>query len=186
MTMLPVMIGRQLMFSPATGLRWIVLGVCLVALAGCGGSGRPKLVKVSGKVTLDGQPLPGAQVALVLESTANAKYARPSYGFTDANGEFQAQTYDSGDGLPVGKYQVGVIKREVVGNLPPGFDEENAANFNVKYQWTTPRKYAEPAQSGLLVEVTSAGMTPSVIELSSGGQKPQIEQTGPAARAGEP
>lgn len=159
--------------------RWsLLVAICAVA-TGCGGSGRPSLVAASGKVTLDGAPLAGAQVALVPISPADPKYARPSYGFTNESGEFQAQTYDGEDGLPVGKYQVGVVKREVVGTLPPGFNEENAANFNVKYQWTAPRKYSDPKTSGLELEVTSAGITPDVISLSSGGQKPEIEQTGP-------
>lgn len=159
---------------------WLVL-----TIAGCGGSGRPSLAKISGTVQLDGKPLEGAQVGLVLATDAKSKYHRPSSAVTDAQGKFTPQTYGKDDGLPVGKYKVGVQKRELMGQLPKDFDVENPGKYNLKYKWITPMSAAQPESSGITVEVTSSGMKPAVIELKSAPQ-PEIEFTGPQKRANEP
>lgn len=150
------------------------------------GNGRPGLVKATGKVTLDGQPLEGAKVALQ-PVTADAKtaYQRPSSAITNAAGEFIPQTYLKDDGIPVGKYRVAVLKREVVGQLPPGYLEDQPELFNVKYKWITPRSVSLAETSGIEVEVTSSGFQPDVIALQSAAT-PEIELTGPQARADEP
>lgn len=169
--------------------RWMATAAVLTAalmVTGCGGSGRPSLVKVKGKITLDGQPLEGAQVALQLIADEKSKYQRPSRAVTTAGGEFTPQTYGSDDGLPVGKYRVGVLKREMVGKPPENFNEENPGAFNLKYKWITPREYSDPTSSGLEIEVTSAGMKPDTIDLKTNGKPPEIELTGPQRRAVEP
>lgn len=155
-------------------------------IAGCGGDGRPRLVKVTGKVTLDGQPLEGAIVAFQPITQDKAKYQRPSSGISESSGEFTIGTYGTDDGLPVGKFKVGVVKRELVGKLPDDFNSENAAAYNLKYKWTTPREYADPATSGLEVEVTSSGLKPETIDLKTNGKPPEIELTGPQKRANDP
>lgn len=161
--------------------------VCLlgcVCLAGCG-DGRPSLVNATGTVTLDGEPVEGAIVSFKPVVEEGAAYQRPSNGVTDSAGQFVMMTYEKGDGLPEGKYQVGIQKREVVGELPKNYNDETPDQFSVRYRWVTPRQYADPASSGLTAEVTSSGIEPPVFELKSSG-KPEIELTGPAARANEP
>lgn len=160
--------------------------VCLAfVMMGCGGSGRPRLAKATGTVHLDGKPLEGAQVAFVMVTEAKSKYQRPSSAITDAQGKFTPQTYGKDDGLPVGKYKVGVQKRELMGQLPKNFDAEDPSKFNLKYKWITPMSAAQPDSSGIVVEVTSSGMKPDVIDLKSAPQ-PEIELTGPQKRANEP
>ncbi len=162
------------------------IAICVaLSLLGCGGSGRPRLTKAAGTVHLDGKPLEGAQVALVMIAEAKSKYQRPSSAITDAQGRFTPQTYGKDDGLPVGKYKVGVQKRELIGQLPKDFDSENPGKYNLKYKWITPMSAAQPDSSGITVEVTSSGMKPDVIELKSADQ-PEIELTGPQKRANEP
>lgn len=156
-----------------------------MSLLGCGGNGRPRLAKVSGTVHLDGKPVEGAQVAMVLVTDAKSKYQRPSSAMTDAAGKFTPQTYGKDDGLPVGKYKVGVQKRELVGQLPKDYDAENPAKYNLKYKWITPMSAGQPDSSGIVVEVTSSGMKPEVIELKAAPQ-PEIELTGPQKRANDP
>ena len=64
--------------------RFLVLGVILVAASGC--SGRPKNVarRVTGKVTLGGQPLAGAMVGF-----APVEGGGTAVGQTDANGNYK-------------------------------------------------------------------------------------------------
>ena len=147
---------------------WFSLNALLLTvglLSGCG-DGRPSLVPVSGKVTLNGAPVDGALVGF--EPDGIDGYSRPSIATTDSSGNFVVGTYDKADGMPAGKYKVSVLKKDVIGKLPENFNsEDTAANVQpVRYQWTVPRKYATSIDSGLTVEVTSSGMTPAEIALS--------------------
>jgi hypothetical protein len=108
----------------------------------------PPLAQVSGTVTLDGAPLPKAQIKFqpLIESTAGAKLnVATSFGFTDDNGKFTLQyAYIDGRvilGAAIGKHMVTVnvngddgqeklppqysstmhttLKEDVVKNMPP-------------------------------------------------------------------
>ncbi len=75
----------------------------------------PPLAQVSGTVTLDGAPLPKAEVKFqpLIESTAGAKLnVATSFGFTDENGKFTLQyAYIEGRvilGAAIGKHMVTV------------------------------------------------------------------------------
>lgn len=155
-------------------------------MAGCGGPDRPSLVKASGKVTLDGKPVEGAMVFLTL-ATPDPKYKRPARATTDAQGVFSPGTYGDGkDGLPLGKYKVGVQKTEFAEKVPENFNSENPGATPVKMRWLIPKAYSDPETSGLRVEVTSSGMTPPEIQLESGGAKPVVESTAGKPRGNEP
>jgi hypothetical protein len=84
-------------------LRWIILGVVL-AVYGCGGGG-PRTVPVSGRVQLNGQPLPDAQVIFRPDSKELSP-GPASYGKTDAQGRFVLRTMDGRDGAVVGPHKV--------------------------------------------------------------------------------
>jgi hypothetical protein len=72
----------QFLLSERHRIFGCLLAVCVVGCVGC--SGRPKNVarKVSGKVTLGGQPLPNASV------TFTPTEGSPSFGLTDAEGKY--------------------------------------------------------------------------------------------------
>lgn len=165
-------------FRPA-----VVLLAILPAM-GCGGADRPSLVKVSGKVLLDGKPVEGATVVFKRENP-DPKYRRPSRAMTNAQGEFTPGTYDSADGIPPGKYKVGVMKMEYV-DKPANFNEENPAATPAKIRWLVPKPVSDPEKSGLVVEVTSSGITPSEIKLETGGAPPVVESTATTRRSDEP
>ena len=164
---------------------WILAVATTAVTLGCGGDGRPRLVKVTGTVLLDGQPLEGAQVAFQPVTEEKDKFQRPSAGYTDASGKFVLGTYARDDGAPIGKFRVGILKREVVGKLPDNYNSEMEASTNLTYKWVTPRDLADPAGSGLTAEVTSSGLSPDKFEIKSLGQ-PEIEKTGPQRRANDP
>ncbi|HOA51116.1 MAG TPA: carboxypeptidase-like regulatory domain-containing protein [Thermogutta sp.] len=75
--------------------------ILLLAIAGCGSKG-PKLARVRGKVTLDGQALPNALVTFMPEGGGVA-----SSGTTNANGEYEL-VCPQGRGAVVGKHKVSV------------------------------------------------------------------------------
>jgi len=84
------------------------MGVALL-LAGSGcGSGVAKLYKVSGKVTLDGQPVSEATVEF--EPIDPAGGQKPASGRTGSDGTFSLTTNTSGDGAVAGKYKVAIKK----------------------------------------------------------------------------
>lgn len=151
---------------------------------GCGGADRPSLVKVSGKVLLDGKPVEGATVYFKRESP-DPKYRRPSRATTNTQGEFTPGTYGSDDGIPPGKYKVGVMKTEYV-DKPANFNEENPAATPAKVRWVVPKQVSSPDTSGLVVEITSSGMTPPEIKLETGGAPPVVESTVPTRNSNEP
>lgn len=150
---------------------FVGLAVSLAWVVGCGGADRPDLVSVTGQVTLNGQPLEGATVALQRDPP-DEKYRRPSRAISDASGNFTPSTYGDTPGLPPGKYKVAVMKQEI----PAGYDAENPAASEVNITWITPKVYSDMATSGLTVEITSSGMVPPVLALESTGG-PQIENT---------
>jgi hypothetical protein len=78
-----------------------------VLLPGCGTS--VKTVPVSGKVTLDNQPLTGGQVTLVPTTTPEKADAAAVFmvGTIDSSGTYKISTGGK-DGAPVGKYKVTV------------------------------------------------------------------------------
>ena len=127
----------------------------LTALVGCG-DGRPPRVPVSGRVTIDGQPVTKGFVQII------PKDARAAQAPLDAEGRFRLETFDPEDGCVVGKHQVAVISNEPLSTT--------------KIRWLVPQKYRRPETSGLWVEI--AGPTDNLeIPLTWDGGKPFIEET---------
>ena len=93
--------------KPAFSNRCLPLAVgCSLIVVLCGCSGRPKNVarKVTGKVTLAGQPLAGATI------TFTPSDGSPSFGVTDAEGKYNlvwsAQRGKRIDGAQIGDHSV--------------------------------------------------------------------------------
>jgi hypothetical protein len=134
--------------------RFVIAGFVLglpAALCGCGG---PKLVPVSGKVTIDGQPLTSGYVFVM------PKDARAAGGKIDAQGRFTLTTNDDGDGCKPGTHAVTVTARQ---HLSP-----------TRVKHLIPPKYAQSDTSE--TTVTIDGPTDElVIALTWAGGKPYVE-----------
>jgi hypothetical protein len=126
---------------------------------GCSPGG-PKLVPVSGQVTIDGQPLAtgiDGYIRVVPQG------GRPATGAIDPQtGEFQLTTVESGDGCITGTHKVLVIMQQMVG-------QESVS--------LVPEKYRDLNQTDL--EVTVDGPTDSLKVELTGPLKPASGNAAP-------
>lgn len=83
----------------------------LVLIPGCG---NPNLASVTGKVTMDGKPVPNAFVKFFPTTTTGA----PSFGKTDSDGNFTMMFSDRESGAWVGENSVQISTGDV--GLAPG------------------------------------------------------------------
>jgi len=125
-------------------MRYGLLAALLLA-AGCGDD--RGLVRVTGRVTLDGEPMPAAgDLTFVPVEVAEGYPLRPAKAEFDTDGRYAAQSFEPGDGLYPGKYHVLVAcwKTPPTPNGPPPVSH-------------IPRRYGEIATSPLEVEVPDGG-----------------------------
>jgi len=118
-----------------------VAGLLMLAVAvftGCNAS-PSNLNPVQGQVTVNGQPLPNAQVVLRSDDPT----IPIAQGQTDAEGKFSLSTFNKHDGAPEGEFKVTVAYYrhiQVEGDLFPGPN-------------VLPHKYSDPARTELRVSV---------------------------------
>jgi len=138
--------------GPSRGARWLVAaGVSLLlASAGCGRGG-PTLGRVRGTVTLDGRPLPQAQ----LEFQPQEPGGSPSYGTTDDDGRYTLTFGVDRPGAIVGQHLVRITTFRQLSTEEGGpgvIPERLPPQYNSKSQ---------------LVRVVQTGKNPIDFELSS-------------------
>jgi hypothetical protein len=135
------------------GVFLAAIAVTMAMLSGCG-DGRPSRVPVSGQVLIDGKPLDYGFIRLV------PKGARPASAEIGADGRFTLKTFEPGDGAVLGTHPVMILAAEPL--------------TSTKQRWHAPKKYADPAASGLTATID--GPTDSlVIKLTWDGGKPFVE-----------
>ena len=150
-----------------------LLVALVLGLGGCGGG--PKLYTVTGTVTLDGKPLPGAAVLFL----PTAEDGRQATGVTNADGSFQLETFKSRDGAQAGDYKVVVQYSE---SVPAGAVAAPKEGQSMKDMWeasqkamkeqqnkppkyVVPTKYSDPGQTVLKQRVPPEG--PVKLDLQS-------------------
>lgn len=80
-------------------VRCCLFALLLLTISGCG----PKTARLTGKVTLGGQPVPNAEIEFAPVGDQSKNYR----GLSLANGNYQID-YGPAGGLPLGEYQVKV------------------------------------------------------------------------------
>jgi hypothetical protein len=91
--------------------RITALGVCLLAAAGCGGD--YQVAPVSGRVTMDGRPMPGVYVNFQpVGGAGNPNPGPGSYAVTGADGRFTLKLVNpSREGAVVGRHRVTITRQ---------------------------------------------------------------------------
>ncbi len=128
----------------------VPLLLAFVAVIGCGGGGDdlPDVVPVSGKVTLNGEPLKGAAVTFIGSG-------RPCYGATSDDGTYTIKDLNGREGCPVGKYKVIISKYTMPDGSPLGEDPEAGAQGVERL----PPKYSSDEKTTLTADVPEGGKT---------------------------
>jgi hypothetical protein len=131
---------------------WLMLSCAM--LVGC--DDRPKRVGVSGRVTIDGEPLTTGVIYFAPEGT------RPSMGNIGEDGSFTMTCYGDNDGVIPGTHRVSIAAMEVLGPS--------------KIKWFAPPKYADFNTSGLTVTIDKKTEEQN-FELTWDGGKPFIQKS---------
>ena len=129
---------------PARGL--LMLVICGLAV-GCGGKSGPVKVTVTGKITLDGKPVPNGQV--IFNDAAGAVAADSG---EIKNGQFSFQSKLGSKKVSISSMQP-TEKKAVVGGIPG--DPISDKNPATVYEDIIPEKYN--AKTELKVDVTQKG-----------------------------
>ena len=145
----------------------VALSVCLLALVGCNTG--PSVSPITGKVTLDGAPLPGATVTF---SPVKGGTGSAAVGTVDANGEYKLTDMKStniGSGAVAGDYKVGIVWFKPEANdtsRSSGASSDGAMTTDKAAATTTsgpklalPAPYQNPETSGLKATVKSGQNT---------------------------
>ena len=113
--------------------------VCFLLIFGCGHKSTegPALAPVTGRVTLDGNPLADAELIFHPVDAEGKPAGADSYGKTDAAGQFTLKTNDGREGATVGENQVQIAKidRERktggINAIPVKYNKQSTLTFTV-------------------------------------------------------
>lgn len=134
-------------------------------LSGCGSASQPPVpvYPVSGVITLQGQPVIGADVTFV-----NAEKNRSAFGRTNEKGEYRLTTFTSNDGAVEGKVVVTVTKAPETPNnvavadidseayVPPSVEVRRQSPAKTKKEKPLlPERYSTPTSSSLMAMISS-------------------------------
>lgn len=141
-----------------TMYRFSLVLLSLVLLCGCGS--KYEIAPVSGKVTLDGEPLDGALVSFEpLAQGDNLEAGYGSYGECDEDGNFQLKSLHDENGAIVGPHRVLITTMK-------GTEGPNGEMIMTS-QERVPEKYMD-YNDPLKFEVPSGGSDQANFDLESG------------------
>jgi hypothetical protein len=118
----------------------LIIAVLLPAIVGCGNG----LAKVSGTVTLDGQPAGGDDISTTVNFHRESGGGAPAVGIVDASGEYTVKT-GSQDGLEPGVYLVTIAVKRIT---PPKTQDSMP-----QPKLLSAAKFSRVGESGLRSEV---------------------------------
>ena len=148
------------MFPRSSALYPIMGAVLLSVIGGCGDDDTviPHTAPVSGTITINGEPLEGAQVAFT--SKLDNKSVKAARGLTDANGGYTLTTYlnpqNEVSGATPGEFRVTVKKTERPSAATVA-EQFTGGNPAIVIKNVVPDKYANAKSSPFTATVTQDG-----------------------------
>lgn len=146
-----------------------LLTAVLAGISGCGGDAKSvspteKTVSVTGKVTLNDQPLTGGSLMFAPDREKGNQSALEMYGEIDSTGNYKVVSgvgNQKRDGAALGWYRVVVEAYEM-----PQEDKVGAESYgsDTPPRLITPEAYTDPKSSPLIVEVVETP-TPGAYDL---------------------
>lgn len=137
--------------------QWLLTVTASLALMGCGESREFELAPVSGKVTLNGEPLVGAQV--LLQPTGGSENPGPSStGLTNESGEYVMKTIDGEEGAVVGHHRVAITSNPFQ-EVPAGDQDVGPNNERVPMRYNL--------NSSLTIDISKEGDAKADFEITS-------------------
>ena len=130
-------------------MRWALFGLAMVGAAGCSG-GIGKTVPVAGVVTFNGKPLEGGTLVF-RPDPSKGNTGRDAHAVIEADGSyalFTSRGAHEQDGAAPGWYKVGVVSTK-----EPDPTAKRIGAMPAPATSRIPIEYADPATSGLAVEV---------------------------------
>jgi hypothetical protein len=130
----------------------LLLAIGLLVYAGCD-AGDPNLGTVTGKITLDGEPLADALVEFVPTGGAGSV----SYGRTDANGEYEMEFARDTVGASIGENEIRITTGDVAlddAGKEVRVPEKVPARYNVNTELT---REVTSGRNRIDLELTSEG-----------------------------
>jgi hypothetical protein len=118
-----------------------IFPICLIASVVCalGCNRGPEIVPVSGKITIDGQPLTTGFITMYQEGY------RPATAQIESDGSFHFKTLKDRDGCLLGEHPITVTSNEVVDAtttkffIPPRYGDLKGADMKLKIDGATDR-----------------------------------------------
>lgn len=144
----------------------IVLASLLLPICGCGGNDdQMQCAQVTGKVTLDGEPVPAATILFRPDS------GRAGRGKVENGIIVESSTYGINDGIVLGKHKIAIqaipdVAPVTGSRIEEPTDSQRSVQPPPSYapsrskEKTTiviPKKYQDPEQSGLTADITEDG-----------------------------
>ena len=146
-------LSRQPSQAVRGGLAWIAFPLLVaIGVVGCGPS-RPATTRVTGTVTMNGQPVADADINFIPAA------GRPASGRTDADGRFSLTTFVPGDGVQPGEHVVTVIKQVA--------KEGTTADIYQEHVDLLPPQYGSLQTSPLRATVEAGGSHDLTFDLDS-------------------
>jgi len=113
---------------------------------GCNLGGPPDMVAIRGKVFYDGKPM---KEGTVIYTPREPGQGRQASGGIQPDGTFVLTTFKKGDGVKKGQYNISIYALEPHPGEPKSREAVEAMGGKIKRGFLIPKKYTDPATSGL-------------------------------------
>jgi hypothetical protein len=147
---------------------FVVFGLLVAGLIGCGGSEKVKNRKpvypVSGQFLLDGAPAGGAMVSFHPLNAKEPGRPLPSQALADEAGKFTLTTYVTADGAPEGDYVVTIYWPAARGEASHGDEDDGDGELPPD---RLRGRFASPASSKLRAHVNAKATSFAPLDLNA-------------------